>query len=100
MGKKIIWAKSALKQAEAIHQYILEDSQSLKIADKVINTLFDSTEILEDQPEVYPLDNLKLNNDGSYRAYTKYSYRISYRIMKDTMRILRVRHTSRKPLKY
>src|SRR5690606_31116539 len=100
MGKKIVWALTALKQTEAIHQYILEDTQSLKTADKVVKAILDSTEIIENEPELYALDSLKLGNDGSYRAFVKFRYRISYRVMEDIIQILRVRHISRKPLKY
>jgi plasmid stabilization system protein ParE len=49
---------------------------------------------------MHPPDKFKLNNTGNYRAYEIYSYRIAYRILKDKVRILRVRHTSREPLKY
>lgn len=80
MGKKVIWSKQALIQVEAIHKYISEKSQSLEIADRVLKTLFDSTLLLETQWEIYARDKCKLNNDGSYRAYVKYQYRISYRI--------------------
>lgn len=100
MGKKVIWSKHALVQTEAIHRYILEESQSLEIADKVVKSLFDSTQLLETRWEIYARDKLKQNNDGSYRAYVKYHYRISYRIVQDLVRILRVRHTSREPLEY
>lgn len=100
MGKKVIWSKYALRQAKSIHDYILEESKSLEIANSVLKDLFDSTEILETQWEIYSLDQLKQNNDGSYRAYVKYSYRISYRTVNDVVRILRVRHTSREPLEY
>ena len=47
MGKKIIWSSSALNQLEDIHFYIFFESKSIAIADKVINTIFDSTEILK-----------------------------------------------------
>lgn len=56
MGKKIIWTKTALEHLEDIHFYIFFESKSLRIADKVINTIFDSTEILKNSPEIYKLD--------------------------------------------
>ena len=100
MGKIVIWSKSALNQTEKIHKRILKGSKSLNVADKVINRLFASSDILENHPEVYNLDRFKKKNNGTYRAYEVYSYRISYRILKDEIRILRVRHTSREPLEY
>ena len=98
MGKEVIWSKLSLTHLEQIHTYVLEDSKSLEIADKLINDLFDSSEILKNHPELYPIDKLRKNNNGTYRAYEIYTYRISYRIFKNNIRILRVRHTSREPL--
>ncbi|MBK8607580.1 MAG: type II toxin-antitoxin system RelE/ParE family toxin [Chitinophagaceae bacterium] len=45
-------------------------------------------------------DKFKENNDGSYRAFEKHHYRISYRFDNRVIRILRVRHTSREPILY
>lgn len=100
MGKKIIWSSDALQQLEDVHFYILFESKSLRIADKVIDTIFDSTQILEKSPEIYELDEQKHNNDGTFRAYFVYSYKISYRITSQNIQILRIRHTSRMPKKW
>jgi len=50
MGKEIIWSSNALDQLEDIHFYIFFESKSIAIADNVVNTIFDSTEILKTQP--------------------------------------------------
>ena len=100
MGKKIIWASDALEQLEDIHFYILFESKSLLIADKVIDKIFDSTAILKTSPEIYKLDSKNNNNDGSFRTYFVYDYMISYQITADYIQILRVRHTARKPKKF
>jgi addiction module RelE/StbE family toxin len=100
MGKVVIWSKQSLKQLESIHEYILEETGSLTLVDKVIDKILKSSQILSKQPEMHPPDSHKLNNNGNYRAYEIYSYRIAYPIMKENVRILRVRHTSREPLKY
>lgn len=100
MGKKIIWSKDALDQLEDIHFYIFFESKSITIADKVVNTIFDSTEILKTQPEIYKLDKQKVNNDGSFRVYSVYDYAISYQITNDSIYILRVRHNARKSKKH
>ncbi len=100
MGKIIIWSKPALKQTEEIHTYILENSKSLRIANDLIDKILTSSKVLSNQPELYALDKLKEANNGSYRAYEIFHYRISYRVLKDKIRILRVRHTSREPLDY
>ncbi|MNR43473.1 hypothetical protein D3C85_1620960 [compost metagenome] len=72
MGKKIIWSSDALDQLEDIHFYIFFESKSITIADKVVNTIFESTDILKKQPEIYKLDKQKTNNDGSFRVYSVY----------------------------
>ena len=100
MGKKIIWSKDALDQLEDIHFYIFFESKSITIADKVVNTIFDSTDILKTQPEIYNLDKQKINNDGSFRVYSVYDYAISYQITNDSIYILRVRHNARKSKKH
>ncbi|MEN9908893.1 MAG: hypothetical protein RLZZ540_2042 [Bacteroidota bacterium] len=100
MGKKIIWSSNALEQLEDIHFYILFESKSIQVADKVVDKIFDSTKILKTKPEIYKLDTKKDNNDGSFRAYFVYDYMISYQITPDYIQILRVRHTSRKPTNF
>lgn len=100
MGKEVIWSRPAIRQTEEIHAYILEDSDSLETADRVVKKIFDSSDILSERPEIYPMDKYKKDNDGSYRAYEVSRYRIAYRILNHQVRILRVRHTSREPLEY
>jgi len=99
MGKKIIWSNDALEQLEDIHFYIFFESKSIHIADKVVDSIFESTEILKTSPEIYKLDVQKVNNDGSFRAYYIYDYCISYRITDSSIQILRVRHNARKSKK-
>lgn len=60
----------------------------------------DATIALVSNPERHPLDKYKLTNDGTYRAFELYHYRISYKISIDTIRIVRMRHTSRSPHTY
>ncbi|MEG0849963.1 MAG: type II toxin-antitoxin system RelE/ParE family toxin [Flavobacterium sp.] len=100
MGKKIIWSSDALNQLEDIHFYIFFESKSIKIADKVVNTIFNSIDILKTQSEVYKLDKQKINNDGSFRVYSVYDYAVSYQVTEDTIYILRVRHNAQKPRKH
>lgn len=51
MESKIIWSTDALKQLEDIHFYLLFESKSNTIADKVIEAIFGSTVILKSSPE-------------------------------------------------
>jgi len=100
MGKKIIWSSNALGQLEDIHFYIFFESKSVTIADKVVNTIFESTEILKTQPEIYKLDKQKTSNDGTFRVYKVYDYAISYHVTENIIYILRVRHNAQKQKKH
>ncbi len=96
MVKKIVWSSDALVQLEDIHFYIFFESKSILIADKVVESIFESTAILKKQPELFELDAQKSNNDGTFRAYAIFNYKISYRVTSDAIQILRVRHNARK----
>lgn len=43
---------------------------------------------------------MRIPNDENYRAFEKFSYRVSYKIDFDKIYVLRVRHTSRNPKFY
>ena len=51
-------------------------------------------------PEFFPPDKYKQNNDNSYRAFERHRYRVAYRFTNNSIRILRLRHTAREPKKY
>lgn len=93
-----VWSNAAQKQLQKAYTYIYEDSpqNAAIVRDKIIDLSIN----LCNNPEKNPPDKYKQNNDGSYRAFEIYHYRISYRIIKDVIRIVRLRHTSRSPLAY
>jgi len=94
----VIWSKSAKAELKIAFTYIALDS--LENAQVVRDTLIDLTIDLAKNPEKHPLDKFKKDNDGSWRAFEKYHYRVSYRILKDQIRIVRLRHTSKSPINY
>ncbi|WP_442591554.1 type II toxin-antitoxin system RelE/ParE family toxin [Pedobacter sp. AW31-3R] len=94
----VVWSNSAKAELKKAYEYIALDS--LQNAKTVRDTLIDLTIELPNHPEKYPSDKLKKDNDGTWRAFEKYHYRISYRILKDQIRIIRMRHTSKSPLNY
>jgi plasmid stabilization system protein ParE len=89
------WAKLALQKA---YEYIAKDS--IQNATKVRDEIIDISIKLLQHPEMFPPDKYKTNNDGNWRAFEKHHYRISYRVMPNEIRIVRMRHTSRSPLEY
>ncbi|WP_367268562.1 type II toxin-antitoxin system RelE/ParE family toxin [uncultured Pedobacter sp.] len=71
-----------------------------KNAIKVINDLTQAVENIVQYPEKHKIDQYKKDNDGTYRAFEKHHFRISYRNENQIIRILRVRHTKMNPKKH
>jgi plasmid stabilization system protein ParE len=94
----VVWRKKALGQLRQIFYYISEDS--LESAKQVINNILNTVERLPENPEKFPPDKYKLKNDGSFRAFELYSYRVAYQITSKEIRILRVRHIRMEPLNF
>lgn len=100
MEKEIIWTQTSQNQLEDIYFYLLEETKSFEIADKVIDSLVASVEILKNNWEIYETDEMRIPIDKNYRAFEKFSYRISYKIDLENIYIIRVRHASRNPKNY
>lgn len=97
-NQRIVWAPEAKKQLREIYDYIYLASPqgARKVRDEILAT----TKKLPPNPEIFPADVLKDGNNGSYRVFYIYSYRIVYKITADDILILRIRHTSREPEQY
>lgn len=98
MVREIIWDKEAILQLEEIYKYISE--RSLKAAEKVKRSIKETIQKLGRFPEVHNPDRFKNNNDGSFRAFEKYSYRVTYKISSSKVIIVRTRHTAQEPLEH
>lgn len=95
---KLIWSVIAADQLEEILDYIFEESPAGAIIVK--EAILDRVAQLVQHPAMYEKDSLCDNNDGSFRAFTIYHYRITYLISNHEIIILRIRHTSREPEEY
>jgi len=95
---EIVWTKPAKNQLREIYNYISQES--VQNAIKVINDLTQAVENIVQYPEKYKIDQYKKDNDGTYRAFEKHHFRISYRNENQIIRILRVRHTKMNPKKH
>lgn len=95
----IKWNKAAIKQLLDAITFI-EENNFNSYAEEVEKNILSRIRNLPQDPTIYPLDKYKRNNDGSYHAFEVDNYRISYRTKKDEIRILRIRHTSRKTRNY
>lgn len=95
---KIVWTKPAQNQLKEIYKYISEES--VQNAINVINDLTHAVENIVEHPEKHKIDQYKKDNDGTYRAFEKHHFRISYRNEKQIIRVLRIRHTKMNPKKH
>ncbi len=95
---KVVWTKHSQQQMRQAFEFIYKDSQPNAV--KVLEDIVAAVNKAIPNPEFYNPDKYKLNNDGSYRAFEKHSYRISYRFNNGIIRILRVRHTSMEPREF
>ncbi|MEP6950165.1 MAG: type II toxin-antitoxin system RelE/ParE family toxin [Ginsengibacter sp.] len=94
----VVWTKLSQQHLRKAYDYITITSD--QNAEKVVKEIVLSVNKAIINAEIYPADKYKLNNDGSYRAFEKHRYRISYRFTNKIIRILRVRHTSMEPKEY
>jgi plasmid stabilization system protein ParE len=93
-----VWTPQAISELKKAYKYINQDSP--QNAKKVVDEITILADKLPDQPEMFPPDKFKKNNDGTWRAFEKFRYRISYRITDKEIRIVRMRHISRSPVQY
>lgn len=96
---EVKWSKQASRQLTDALDFIVKEgfvSYAFELEDKIISKI----DNLENHYDSYHLDRFKLNNDGTYRAVEIDKYRISYRVKDQIVKIIRIRHTSRKPRKY
>jgi plasmid stabilization system protein ParE len=95
---KVVWTKRSQNQMKDAFDYIGKDSHqnAVKVLEDIVSAVNKATK----NPEFYNPDKYKKNNDGSYRSFEKHRYRIAYRFTGNTIRVLRVRHTSMEPKEY
>lgn len=96
--RSIVWSKSAEDSFFNHLRYIEADSPTS--AEKVARELIIVIDDLITNPEKFPPDRFKMANDGSYRAFEKFSLRVVYRFTKTEVKILRVRHVRQEPRAY
>ncbi len=95
---EITWSPSAIESLRKAWEFISLDSPAN--AKKVIEGIVESVDELLVNPSRYPADRFKKNNQGEYRAFEKYSYRIAEKIAETEILILRIRHIKQEPLEY
>jgi plasmid stabilization system protein ParE len=94
----VVIDNNAKVQLRKAYEFIKEDSP--QNAEKVKQKIYHSFKALLKNPLRHPPDKYRSNNDGSYRAYELYKYRISYHISAQEIRVIRIRHTKMNPALY
>jgi plasmid stabilization system protein ParE len=95
---EVVWSKSSEKELKRAFDFISLDSEIN--AKKIAETFVKMTLDLANHPTKHPLDKYKINNQGNWRAFEKFNFRLSYRVTSTQIRIVRLRHTSRNPKIY
>lgn len=96
--RKVVWDIEALKALANSLEWI--SNKSPQQAEKVEEEILKRIEILKAQPERFPPDKYKRNNNGTFRAFETHSYRITYLYSKKEVQIIHVRHVKREPKEY
>ncbi len=95
----IKWSKAAVQQLLDAIRFI-EENDFHSYAEELERDILSRIRNLPQHPTIYPLDKYRRNKDGTYHAFEVDQYRVSYRNKKNEIRIVRIRHTSRKVPKY
>lgn len=82
---EIVWTKAAQNQLREIFEYISIDS--VQNALLVINDLTHAVGKIAEHPEKHKVDQYKKENEGTYRAFEKHHFRVSYRKENQIVRI-------------
>lgn len=88
---RVVWSPSALREVARVFDYLVAFNP--RAAAEVSNGLIAAGDSLMH----FPHRGRPVANTGKRELITSYPYIIRYRIVRDEVRILRVRHTSRRP---
>ncbi|AHF18054.1 type II toxin-antitoxin system RelE/ParE family toxin [Niabella soli] len=69
-----VWSKRAMTELLRAYEYIYQDSP--KNAANVCDQLIDLSIALAKHPEIHPPDKYKKNNDGNWRAFEQFKFRV------------------------
>lgn len=96
---RVVIDEEAKKSLHKAYGYIKKDS--LQNAEKVRAKILTTIKELPKNSGRHAPDKYRIKNeDGAYRAYEIYKYRITYHVSSEEIRIIRIQHTKMNPLKY
>jgi plasmid stabilization system protein ParE len=94
----IVWDTPAKISFKKQIKYIARDS--IQNAEQVRQDILSVIDLIPVNPEKFPPDKFKTNNDGLFRAFEKHNIRVAYFIGVHQIRILRIRHIKQEPKPY
>lgn len=98
MARSVKWDEEALEYLERALDWIADES--LLQAENVEQGILEKITTATKEPERFPPDKYKRNNQGKHRAFETHSYRVAYTYTDEELQILRVRHVKQEPKIY
>jgi len=96
---KLYWTPFALKCLDEIKEYIIQETYSVKTADKYVNKLIDRVELLQNFPESGRQEELLKHLEQNSRYLVEGNYKIIYQYKDTKIIITDVFHVKQNPLK-
>lgn len=97
-ARKIVWAEDALEALCSALEWI--SAQSIQNAERFESELLEKLEQARKNPERFPPDRYKMDNAGAFRSFVSHNIRLSYKVTKNEIRVLRIRHIRQEPKHY
>lgn len=94
----IEWDLNEKERFKEIIKTIKKRSDTL--ANKIKEIVKYNLALIQQNPKIFEADSLKPNNDGSFRKFQAIQIRIVYKIERNKIIIVRVRHALTEPKEY
>lgn len=93
--RKIVWNSAPFEAiCEALKRISGESIQGAETVEVGIDKKLQQARI---NPFRFPPDKFKIGNTGNFRCIVSHSYRITYKVNENEIRVLRIRHVKQKP---
>lgn len=90
---KVVWSERAKISLSEIYEYVCQESQ--EAADRVLETILDKANTLQDERIDYPKDPIL--NDDRFSYILQWNFKIIYHRTESKVIIIEIFHTKRDP---
>ncbi len=98
MERRLVWNK---RPSLFLKQTLKRISrESVSNAEKVEEAILENLDNALTNPERFPADKFKKNNNGEFRTFETHSYRVAFKFTDKEVRVLRIRHVRQEPKNY